>query len=106
MDQPEARAKAIAAADAKPPSLPKGLGRLMTEELGVPPGPELGDLMRALAEAVEAGSLPRRAEPRTYVTHAREHLLDPSPSGSRHRCNPVALVERSNPTEVPCSDCP
>jgi poly(A) polymerase len=108
MDQLEARAKAIAAADAKPASLPKGLGRLMMAELGVPPGPELGDLMRALADAVEAGGLPRRAEPGIYVAHAREHLLDPSraPERTPDCCNPVALVQGSTPTEVPCSDCP
>lgn len=77
MDQLEARAKAIAAADAKPAPLPKGLGAMMIDKLGVAPGPKLGELMKELASAVESGKLPRQADPGIYVAYARAHLLAP-----------------------------
>lgn len=61
------RAEALAAADAVLPALPTGLGDVLMAELGLKPGRELGALMKALKAAVEAGELPRSAEPEVYL---------------------------------------
>ncbi|MCA9624310.1 MAG: metal-dependent phosphohydrolase, partial [Myxococcales bacterium] len=67
------RAEAIAEADAALPALPKGLGSLVIERLALTPGPEVGQLMRKLEAAVEAGELPPRAEPEIYLSWLVEH---------------------------------
>lgn len=67
----KARAEALAAADAIVPALPKGLGDVICKELGLTPGRELGVLMGRLKVAVEAGELPRQAEPSVYVAWAK-----------------------------------
>lgn len=59
-------------ADAQPAALPKGLGTALTEALGVPPSEALGDLMKALREAVEAGKLPAQGPFEVYVEYARQ----------------------------------
>ncbi|HHH28597.1 MAG TPA: HD domain-containing protein [Polyangiaceae bacterium] len=61
------RAAAIAEADAAEPPLPKGLGTLVIEHLALDPGPEVGRIMAELAEAVDSGELPARAEPGVYL---------------------------------------
>ena len=65
------RRKELLAAEAVPPALPKGLGDVLMAELGLEPGPALGDLMRALRAAVEAGDLPRSADHAVYVDWCR-----------------------------------
>lgn len=54
------RALEIARVDAIPPALPKGLGNALSAEFDIPPSPYLGDVMKALKEAVEEGALPRQ----------------------------------------------
>ena len=43
---------------ARKPLVPKGLGALIIEQLGVAPGPEIGELRRACEQAVRDGELP------------------------------------------------
>ena len=74
MKEVDERAKKIAKEDAKLPSLPKGLGSILIEQLKITPGPQLGQWMNQLKEAVEAGELPPRAEPEVYVEHLRGKL--------------------------------
>lgn len=69
------RATKLAELDAIPPALPKGLGTAITATFGVPEGKELGAIVRALKAAVEAGELPRQADPEVYLTAVRERGL-------------------------------
>ncbi len=66
--------------DNKIPPLPKGLGTAIMNAFGIPPSKRLGDLMRHLAEAVEAGELEAQ-EPADYylaylASHSAEYGLD------------------------------
>jgi poly(A) polymerase len=54
--------------DALEPALPKGLGDALQARLGLSPGPELGQVMRALKGRVEAGELPRNADFEVYLS--------------------------------------
>lgn len=67
------RIAAIAAEDAKPAPLPKGLGTALIEGLGIAPGPRLGDLMDLLREEVESGALGAQREHAHYVDHVRNN---------------------------------
>ena len=71
IDRLAARVEAVRAADARPAPLPKGLGTVIIEQLGVAPGPELGELMGRLRADVEAGRLEAQREHGYYLAHAR-----------------------------------
>ena len=73
------RIEAIAVEDAKPAALPKGLGNVLIAQLGLAPGPRLGDLMDALRREVEAGRLDAQREHAHYIEHVRSNpdLLAP-----------------------------
>lgn len=62
-----ARITTLAAEDAKVPPLPKGLGTVLAREFGVPPSRRLGDLMKALEAAVDAGEIAPRLDAEDYV---------------------------------------
>jgi len=68
------RVEALRAADAIVPALPKGLGDVLCAELGLEPGKELGGHMKALRAAVEAGELPRQAEPDALVAWVKMRI--------------------------------
>jgi poly(A) polymerase len=57
IDELARRVAEIKQLDATPPPLPTGLGKAIIEQLGVPPGPKLGALMRRLKAAVADGRL-------------------------------------------------
>lgn len=61
------RAETLAALDAIPAPLPKGLGDFLCAELGLTPGRELGSIMNSMKARVEAGELPRQADFGTYL---------------------------------------
>ena len=61
------RIRELAALDAIPPALPKGLGDALMAKLGLQPGRELGLIMNGLRGRVEAGELPRNAEIEVYL---------------------------------------
>lgn len=63
------RIRVVVEADARVPPLPKGLGTVLIERLGIEPGPGLGRLMRRLMELVEAGEVEAQAAPEHYLEH-------------------------------------
>lgn len=71
------RAAELARLDAIPAALPKGLGAVVSQALGIPPSRALGQVMKALEAAVEAGELPRQGEVEVYLDYARR--LPPEP---------------------------
>lgn len=65
------RAEAIAKKDAELPLLPKGLGTVLISELGITPGPGLGQIMKDLQAAVRRGDVEARAQFDVYVAYLR-----------------------------------
>ncbi len=75
MDELVERARVIAEADSKLPLLPKGLGTEIIRELGLAPGPRVGEIMAELEQAVERGDVPPRAEPNVYVEYLKNRKI-------------------------------
>jgi poly(A) polymerase len=69
-----ARIHALREEDAKLPLLPTGIGNIIMEHFALPPSRQIGDLKRALEEAVEAGELEPRREPAYYLEHVAKRL--------------------------------
>jgi poly(A) polymerase len=61
----------LAAEDAKEPALPKGLGDELMQAFGLPPSRLVGDLRRALENAVVAGELPAGQSAEVYIEFVR-----------------------------------
>lgn len=59
--------------DAKQGILPKGLGNIIAEELGIPIGPEIGEIRKALESKIEAGELLPNEEFNYYITYLKEN---------------------------------
>jgi len=59
--------------DAKVAPLPKGLGTAIMEAFEIPPSRQLGDLMKRLAEAAEAGEIESQQEPAYYIEYLEAH---------------------------------
>lgn len=59
--------------DARPPILRPGLGDALCEAFGIQPSPEVGDMMRRLRGAVEAGELPVGAPYEDCIDWLRSH---------------------------------
>lgn len=70
------RAEAITKEDAKLPLLPKGLGSELIAQLGIAPGPGLGQMMKELRAAVERGEVAARAEADVYVAYLRQRKVE------------------------------
>jgi poly(A) polymerase len=70
------RVEDLTALDSIPPALPTGLGLRITAEFGIPPGPPLGRALGVLKAAVEAGHLPRQADPQVLVDYLRANMTD------------------------------
>jgi poly(A) polymerase len=66
--------------DTKVAPLPKGLGTVVMEAFGVPPSKRLGDLMRQLTAAAEAGQIEAQKPAEYYIeylaAHRKEYGLD------------------------------
>jgi poly(A) polymerase len=60
--------------DAKLPPLPTGIGNVMMEHFQLPPSRQIGDLKRALEQAVESGELESRREPEYYLEYVAKLL--------------------------------
>lgn len=73
IDELAERITVLAAEDAKLPPLPTGLGNEIMKAFGIPPSRKVGDLMRALEAAVEAGEIEARLEPDAYVQFLAEN---------------------------------
>jgi hypothetical protein len=59
--------------DSKVAPLPKGLGAVIMSEFGVAPSKRLGDLMKQLTAAVEAGEIERQQSAEYYVKYLSAH---------------------------------
>jgi poly(A) polymerase len=67
----EARIRQLAEEDSKLPPLPSGIGDVMMKAFALPPSRAIGDMKRALEEAIESGELPAREPPEFYVEAVR-----------------------------------
>jgi poly(A) polymerase len=63
----------LAAEDAVIEPLPKGVGNAIMEAFGIPPSKRIGDIKRALEDAVEKGELPAEQESDFYVQFLSEN---------------------------------
>ena len=59
--------------DRKVAPLPKGLGTIIMKEFGVPPSKRLGDLIKQLTAAVEAGDVEAEQPPEHYIAYLAAH---------------------------------
>ena len=85
LDRFSARIEALAASGALVPRLPKGLGTAIIKQLGVTPGPGLGDVIDWLTEEIIAGRLESDQEVGAYVQFLREvspEVLDEARQGA------------------------
>ena len=71
-EQLHKRIREVAAEDAKVPPLPKGLGHVIMQALGLAPGPWLGEVQRFLEAEVEAGRVAPLLEAPTYLAYVQE----------------------------------
>ncbi len=62
--------------DSKVAPLPKGLGAVIMSEFGVPPSKRLGDLMKQLTAAAEAGEVERQQSADYYVQYLSAHRAE------------------------------
>ncbi len=67
------RIEALRELDAKPKALPKGLGEAIIAEFRLPPSKIVGDIRKALEEAVEEGGLPLQADFGVYLDFVRQN---------------------------------
>jgi poly(A) polymerase len=68
------RIEKLRADDAIEPPLPTGIGNVIMEHFGLPPSRQIGDLKRALEQAIETGELEGRREPDYYLAHVARLL--------------------------------
>jgi hypothetical protein len=71
------RVERLAEADAKLPPLPSGVGNAIMAAFEIAPSRLIGDLKRALEQAIEAGELEARREDAYYVAHLARRGLVP-----------------------------
>jgi poly(A) polymerase len=67
------RVRLVSEQDAVVPPLPGGIGDDIMKAFGIPPSRRIGDLKRALEEAVEKGEVPPRLESEAYLAFLREN---------------------------------
>jgi poly(A) polymerase len=71
------RAERLAEADAVLPPLPSGVGTAIMDAFAIPPSRLIGELKRALEDAIAKGELEARREDAYYVAHIARHGLVP-----------------------------
>lgn len=71
IDELKERISRLAAEDAKQPPLPSGIGDELMRAFGIPPSRKLGEVKRALEQAVEAGEIDRGLPFEAYVELVR-----------------------------------
>jgi poly(A) polymerase len=67
IDELSERVTQLAAEDAKRPPLPTGIGDAIMKAFGLPPSRKVGDVKRALEQAVETGEIAAHLEAEEYV---------------------------------------
>jgi hypothetical protein len=83
------RVARLAEEDAKLPPLPGGVGTAIMTAFELAPSKLIGDLKRALEQAIESGALEPRREDAYYVAYLAHHGLVPGVSPERT----AALIE-------------
>src|SRR5580704_10899102 len=73
IDELSVRVSQLAAEDALKPPLPTGIGDAIMQAFGLPPSRKVGELKRALEEAVDAGDVPPHLEAEEYIAFLRAH---------------------------------
>jgi poly(A) polymerase len=71
IDELSERVSRLAAEDAQQPPLPTGIGDAIMGAFGLPPSRKIGDIKRALEQAVESGEIAPRLEAGAYVELVR-----------------------------------
>jgi poly(A) polymerase len=77
------RATTLAEHDAKLPPLPGGVGNAIMSAFELPPSRLIGELKRALEQAIERGELEPRREDAYYIAHLARGELIPDVSAER-----------------------
>src|SRR5262245_24550473 len=77
------RVERIAAQDAKLPPLPGGVGNAIMTAFELPPSRLIGDLKRALENAIESGELEPRREDAYYIAHLARANMVPGVAAER-----------------------
>jgi poly(A) polymerase len=67
------RVREVQAEDAVVPPLPSGIGDAIMHSFGLPPSRRIGELKRALEQAVESGEVPSHQDSDVYIAFLREH---------------------------------
>lgn len=62
--------------DAKQNLLPKGLGNIISEELGIPIGPEIGQIRKELESKIESGKLSPNEEFGYYISYLKKTRVE------------------------------
>lgn len=94
------RVELLAAADAKLPPLPTGVGNALMDAFHIPPSRLIGDLKRALEKSIEGGELEPRREDAYYVAHIARHGLVPNADPELVR----ALIAAGGDLDAPADD--
>jgi poly(A) polymerase len=77
IEELDQRIRALREIDARKPPLPSGLGNLIMDRFGLEPGRRIGELRRALEEAVQTGELEPQREADYYLEHIAKRGLAP-----------------------------
>jgi poly(A) polymerase len=78
------RVQRLAEEDARLPPLPGGVGNAIMAAFEIPPSRLIGDLKRALEQAIEQGTLEPRREDAYYVAYLARHGLVPGISPEKN----------------------
>jgi poly(A) polymerase len=71
IEELQQRISMLAEEDARVPPLPSGIGDEIMRAFGLPPSRKIGDIKKALEDAVAAGTLEPRLPAEAYVEHVR-----------------------------------
>jgi len=94
------RVERLAEADARLPPLPGGVGNAIMAAFEIPPSRMIGDLKRALEQAIERGELEPRREDAYYVAFLARGGLVPGVSAERT----AALIAAGGALDEPAGD--
>jgi hypothetical protein len=94
------RVDRLAEADAKLPPLPGGVGNAIMTAFEIPPSRLIGDLKRALEQAIDRGELEPRREDPYYVAYLAHSGLVPGVAPERIE----ALIAAGGALDEPASD--
>lgn len=94
------RVERLAEADAKLPPLPGGVGNAIMDIFEIPPSRLIGDLKRALEQAIDRGELEPRREDAYYIAHLARQGLVPGVAPEKL----AAIIEAGGDLTAPADD--